>query len=80
MTTTAKRYRALGRCLWCGNEPVKGNALCVECARKRREKYVIRRSMNLCTQCGKPAQKNRGMCFECARKRSEYYYRKKKER
>lgn len=71
MTTTAMRYKQAGRCLWCGAEPVKGNTLCPECVRKRRDRYLRMRIMNVCVQCGKPAQRNRQLCFDCAIKNAE---------
>jgi hypothetical protein len=81
MTKTAERYKAQGRCVWCG-KPRRGiNILCEECTPKRRDRYLKKRSEGICIQCGKQARENKILCFECALKQSEYQQRlKEKER
>lgn len=81
MTKTAERYKARGRCVWCGKPRQGISILCEECTRKRRARYLKRCAMNLCVQCGKQAQENKVLCFECAVKQSRYYkIRKEKEK
>lgn len=80
MTKTAERYRAQGRCIWCG-KPCQGiSILCEECTHKRRVRYLRKRSESICTQCGRPSRIGKAYCFECALKQSERYESKKERK